>query len=191
MMEKNPIQNDARRVRRTRRAKDTEMCITCWATYAKTDVIQLTMPDTQALIRVVDTFPPAVWRRYFPGLQENHLLARVNDPTFTVWQCKACHAEWTGLQRDMGIDWHRDSPNRTFLDWLLDILASLQAFCYKLGDSLGIAVEQLRAFIRGLDRDAPQWRAMPEARKWPRSIAPSGSAPTPSSSSRRRSSRMK
>lgn len=139
-MERDPIQNDARALRRQRQLGADAACVLCGIT------------------------TPAVLRRVHRSLLErHHVLGDAIAPDLTVPLCRNCHAVASAGQRARGADLdHR--RERTLLEVLIAVLAELGAFLCAVGSSLSAWAECLRAFVGTLDRAMPQWRQLPEAR---------------------------
>jgi hypothetical protein len=139
-VEFDPIQNDARTIRRQRRLGPDAACVLCGIS------------------------TPAVLRRVRRSLlQRHHVPGDAIDPDLTVLLCLNCHAiESAGqLAREADLDHQRE---RTLLDVLIAILGESGAFLSRLGARLSEWAERLRAFVGALDSAMPQWRQLPEAR---------------------------
>lgn len=131
-METNPIQNDARRARRTRKLGPDAACVLCGTT------------TPEALLCVNRSL-----------LQEHHAIGRALDGALTIPVCRNCHAVLTEGQLRQGCTFQ---PQRTIPECIVAILAHLCALFHDLGDLFGMWVERVTAFVRGLDTDYPDWR---------------------------------
>jgi len=98
-VEKDPIRNDRRRARRTRRLGEGAACLLCG--YHR---------NTRGLRKV---------SRHF--LEEHHILGWVSDETLTAWLCRNCHYEVTDDQFTHGVDLN-PAPGRSVQEEVSDRL---------------------------------------------------------------------
>ncbi len=138
-MEQNPIQNDARQVRRRRTKGRTSPCVFCGR-------------ETPEAFRKVGR----------SVVEADHVAGIANDPDLTAPLCRGCHDAQTELRRVHGIDL-RHQTSRPLPEVLVDILKAIGLFLRTLGEKLLDGAERLQAFLDGLDREYPEWRQLPEA----------------------------
>jgi hypothetical protein len=95
-------------------------------------------------------------------LEAHHIAGRTNDPDTTAHVCLNCHRKLTNAQRDVGVPLGKD-PARNLPERLVAWLRGLGVFCEHLARQLLEAAHKLETLIRGLDREWPDWRTLPEA----------------------------
>ena len=115
-MEKDPIKNDRRAVRRERRQGEGTRCALC--SYAG-----------PAPLRRVD---PSVFARH---LEKHHLVGVKIDRVLVCWLCPTCHDEVTEDQRLHGVDLNPD-PARPTAEEVRDDLLSLGPLLVRIGNKL-------------------------------------------------------
>lgn len=131
-MERDPIKNDARSARRSRRLGPDAACALCGVT------------DPEALTLVDKTL-----------IEWHHAGGRAHDDALTVPLCLNCHRVATEGQMRAGLDF---TPQGTLPERLLHWLRSVADFLRNLAVSVEQFAAWLGAFIAGLDRDYPGWR---------------------------------
>jgi hypothetical protein len=98
-----------------------------------------------------------------PALLEKHHIAGVgNLPDLTVWHCKNCHAKQHVDLADAGVDLAHP-PRRFVLEVVAVVLVACAVLFRGLADTFVWLAHLLRECIASLDREAPNWRAIPEA----------------------------
>lgn len=140
-MSPNPVANDARRARRTRRLPPDARCLTC-------------STDNPVVLRAAGTEHPV------NRLEEHHIAGWRIDTALTTVQCQNCHAINHEDMLDAGVNLRRPSTNT--LDQLHDYLIAVGAFLHRLADSMAAFAVRLRALITALDHDYPAWRTLLE-----------------------------
>lgn len=105
---------------------------------------------------------PAVLRKVSKThlIENNHIVGRANGPQ-TVPMCLNCHARYTAMQasEDVRLDWF---PERNTLEWVADCARQVAYLLRTLADCLSQWAEALISSARGLDRELPLWRDVPE-----------------------------
>src|SRR4051812_43689105 len=107
LMEPSPIQNDARKARRSRQLGANAACVRCGLTTQ-----EALIPTKRSL------------------LEAHHVAVQAHDDALTVPLCRNCHAIVTEAQRDAGVDFR---PQPTILHRIAAALASLGVFFLGLG----------------------------------------------------------
>jgi hypothetical protein len=138
----NPIANDRRAARREHTLGEDAACAFCGER----------TPET--LISVSRTTLE----------EQHHVSGRTNDSDLTVLLCRNCHALVTEGQLRLGVDLRRDTQ-RTVLERQEGALISQAAFDRARADAEQRQARQLAALVVRLDRERPDWREWPEARK--------------------------
>ncbi len=119
-------------------------------------------PDEKCLLCVYAN-PVALSRVNRTLLDEHHVSGIANSEDLTVVLCRNCHAEVTEDLRQGGVSM---KPPTTIIDRAIQLLKGLQTFWPKVNSAIGDVVLWLEGFAKGLDRDYPAWRDMPEAAGW-------------------------
>lgn len=131
--EEDPIANDARKARRSRRLPPGSSCALCGET------------DPASLQRSL--------------LESHHVAGRANDRGLTVVLCRNCHAKATSEQIDVGAIPPGRAP--TVFERLILALRSLGTFFELLAKSCYAWATQLTAAVATLDANYPDWRTDP------------------------------
>src|SRR5712691_1225262 len=129
-MECDPIKNDARRARRSRRAPVQLICAICGERN------------------------PAAFPKRPRIINAHHAMGEANDAQLLVSLCLTHHALATELQRDFGVEL-RDIDGRTVLERLEAALRSLAGFLQLLAESLVAWANRLRDLVATLDQTHP------------------------------------
>ena len=93
-------------------------------------------------------------------LDAHHVSGIANSEDLTVVLCRNCHAEVTEDLRQGGVSM---KPPTTIIDRAIQLLKGLRTFWPRVDSAIGDVVLWLEGFAKGLDRDYPAWRNMPEA----------------------------
>jgi hypothetical protein len=137
--EHDPLANDLRRARRSRKLGSDAACALCGIT------------------------EPAVLDRTRRLLEQHHALGQDIDPDLTVVLCRNCHALATARQHDTGVANSNTEPATTVLHRLDQALRSLASLLQLLADAFFRWASMLRALIVALDQHAPTWRTLDAA----------------------------
>ena len=136
-MEKNPIQNDARRTAREEQLGSERTCRLCQEA------------DIAALRRGSRSL-----------LEEHHVVNEANDADLTITLCFNCHRKLTERMRANGTS---TAAPKTCLDQLVAFLLGLAAFFRMLSEKLTEWASKPGNLETALDINYPTWRTMPEA----------------------------
>jgi hypothetical protein len=137
--EPDPIKNDRRRNRRSRKLPPDAACLLCGK-----------------------TTPEALLLAKRSLLESHHVVAEANDPDLEVPLCRDCHAEITEGMLSAGVD-HRHERVRTVPEVLVSIFRALASFFRALADACDKWAGQLLELISALDDHDPCWRELPGA----------------------------
>lgn len=134
-MERNPIANDRRHARRTRRLPPDAACARCGTTTPEA----LTLVDRSLL-------------------EAHHVVTKAHDGTLTLPLCLNCHRILTEGQARAGVTF---APQSTIPERIAAILTALSAFFADLSASLALWAASLTAFVATLDAAPIEWRTLP------------------------------
>ncbi len=137
-MEKNPVQNDARRARREEQLGPDAVCVLCGE------------PDLSALMSVERVL-----------IEQHHALNRAYESAVTVPLCRNCHAKVTEQLQAAGVP---NRPPPSLLERLAAILRALGLFFRSLGDACLRYANLLLDLVRGLDARFRSWRTIEAAK---------------------------
>jgi hypothetical protein len=143
--EHDPIANDGRRARRTRKLGADAACTLC----ATTDPAVLERQRSRRL------------------LEEHHVLGHTNDEALTIVLCRNCHARATARQHDAGVANSNTPEPATVLHQLDQALRALASFLQLLADTFLGWAHQLRGLTTALDHHHPGWSTLPQASPQP------------------------
>ena len=139
--EEDPIGNDRRKSRQSRRLPPDAACALC----GETD-------PTALLNRPASALPPTL-------LEAHHALGEANASDVIVVLCRNCHAKATEAQRDV----EALPPGRapSCFERLAFALRSLGSFFGLLAQWCHLMAAQLAQAVAALDKDQPDWRTLP------------------------------
>ena len=136
--EPDPIANDARRAKRSRKLPPDAACCLCGET------------DIESLIEVE---VPRPW------LEAHHVVTRTVDNQLLAVLCLTHHAKATALQWDVGA--LAREPAGSFLERMARAMNSLGSFFELLAQACYLWANQLMGVVRALDEALPSWRTLP------------------------------
>ena len=138
MREKDPIQNDIRKRRWTRRFGPKPICVLC----------RFDRPEGLVLVP---------WSM----IEGHHVFGKAHNPDVKVPICRNCHAIVTELNRRTGVSM---DPPADLLEHVIAVLRALGTFFPLVGDAFFKLADQLSRLTKALDKKYPEWRNMKEGK---------------------------
>ena len=136
--EPDPIANDLRKERRSRRLPPDAICVLCQET-------EIPVLSSQKVTRRL--------------LELHHVAGQWNDDEVVVVLCRNCHAKATAEQLDVGA--LEPGPRSSCVEAVKLGLLSLGTFFSLLAAACYRWAAQLAAMIGALDDQVPGWRTLP------------------------------
>ena len=140
MSQPDPLRNEVRKARRSRRVGIDAACVLCGESN----------PDV--LIRVGRSV-----------LEQHHVLGAAHAPSVTVPLCRNCHAIETERMRDAGISLERDH-GRAVVEVIEIVLRAQALYLRSHAEASERFAAHLREHVEMLDRGYPGWRDAAETR---------------------------